>query len=256
MMLDKICSPILKFLDNKTVMLVVTIILILLSSTIFGNINHSIRMFASNKLVRLIWVLLIVCVATKHMCLAILLAVLYVISLGGISEFFENSGEEKKEEDTSMKKDEKKEKKEDDSVKSEEFKSATDIASVASQANLANKPKFETAGGFTNKKDSKEESSDMLATAMDTLMAPFQPKPATKEDFIPFFMTNKDFESGYESSLKGSSKKGCLATDPNHFELVGDACKPVAVFEGELNAQGMNDITGFNMNNNMTAQPI
>ena len=236
MMMDKICAPILKFLDNKTVMLAVSIILILLVSTIFGNINHSIRMFASNKLVRLIWVLLIVCVATKFQCVAILLAVLYVISLGGVSEFFENA-EEKKEEDASSMKEE----------KSEEFKSEISIR-----------------GGFTNQKDEtnkKEEKKedkpeDMLATAMDTLMAPFQPKPATKEDFVPFFMTNKDFESGYESSLKGSSKKGCLATDPNHFELVGDACKPVAVFEGELNAQGMNDITGFNMNNNMTAQPI
>ncbi len=238
-MFDKICAPILKFLDNKTVMLVVTIILILLSSTIFGNINHSIRMFASNKLVRLIWVLLIVCVATKFQCVAILLAVLYVISLGGVSEFFENA-EEKKEEDASSMKEE----------KSEEFKGNYSIAK-GGFANQADETK-------TDKKEEKKEEKpeDMLATAMDTIMAPFQPKPATKEDFVPFFMTNKDFEAGYESSLKGSSKKGCLATDPNHFELVGDACKPVAAFEGELNAQGMNDITGFNMNNNMTAQPI
>ena len=237
-MFDKICAPILKFLDNKTVMLVVTIILILLSSTIFGNINHSIRMFASNKLVRLIWVLLIVCVATKFQCVAILLAVLYVISLGGVSEFFENA-EEKKEDGSSMKEE-----------KSEEFKGNYSIA----KGGFANQADETTTDKKEEKKEAKPE--DMLATAMDTLMAPFQSQPATKEDFVPFFMTNKDFESGYESSLKGSSKKGCLATDPNHFELVGDACKPVAVFEGELNAQGMNDITGFNMNNNMTAQPI
>lgn len=233
------CSPFLKFLDNKTVMLAVSIILILLVSTIFGNINHSIRMFASNKLVRLIWVLLIVCVATKHMCLALLLGLLYVVSIGGVSEFFENS-EEKKEESTHPMGEEKKE--------SEEFKGNYDIKK-GGFANQGEEKKDE------DKKEKKEDKpEDMLATAMDTLMAPFQPKQ--KEDFIPFFMTNKDFESGYESSLKGSSKKGCLATDPNQFELVGDACKPVAVFEGELNAQGMNDITGFNMSNNMTAQPL
>ena len=229
-MLDKICSPILKFLDNKTVMLAVSIILILLVSTIFGNINHSIRMFASNKLVRLIWVLLIVCVATKHMCLALLLGLLYVVSIGGISEFFENS-----EESTDSMDEEKK--------KGEYFES---------------KGTFNVKkGGFANQGDEEKKEAqpaDMLANVMDSLMDPFQNK--TKEDFIPFFMTNKDFESGYESSLKGSSKKGCLATDPNLSELVGDACKPVAVFEGELNAQGMNDITGFNINNNMTAQPI
>lgn len=237
-MFDKICSPILKFLDNKNVMLAVSIILILLVSTVFGNINHSIRMFASNKLVRLIWVLLIVCVATKHMCLALLLGLLYVVSIGGVSEFFENS-EEKKEESTNSMGEE---------MKKEEFKDG--------EMNL-NKNTFANKED-ENKKDKKEtkeaKPEDMLATAMDTLMAPFQPKQ--KEDFVPFFMTNKDFESGYESSLKGSSKKGCLATDPNQFELVGDACKPVAVFEGELNAQGMNDITGFNMSNNMTAQPL
>lgn len=243
MMFDKMCAPILKFLDNKNVMLVVTIILILLSSTIFGNINHSIRMFASNKLVRLIWILLIVCVATKYQCVAILLTILYVISLGGVSEFFENAEEEKKEEDVSSMKEE----------KSEEFKGNYSIA----KGGFANQGDNEKDGKVEKKEEKKEaKPEDMLATAMDTLMAPFQPKPATKEDFVPFFMTNKDFEAGYESSLKGSSKKGCLATDPNHFELVGDACKPVAAFEGELNAQGMNDITGFNMNNNMTAQPV
>lgn len=220
MMLDKICSPILKFLDNKTVFLVVCIVLILLLSTIFGNINHSIRMFTSNKLVRIVWVLLIVCISQKHMCLALLLGLLYVISIGGVSEFFENS-EEKKDEPE---------------MKSEEFK------------NTEKKEEKE--------KEEKKETNpeDMLSSVVDTITSPFKPKE--KEDFIPFFMTNKDFEAGYDSSLKGSSKKGCLATDPNHFELVGDACKPVAVFEGELNAQGMNDITGFNMNNNMTAQPI
>ena len=214
MMLDKICSPFLKFLDNKNVMIVITIILILLSSTLFGNINHSIRMFASNKLIRLIWVLLIVCIATKHVCLALLLSILYVISLGGVSEFFENSEIEEKKEEIQ---EEVKEKKEE---------------------------------------DVKEKNDDMMATVMETVMAPFQSQPTTKEDFIPFFMTNKDFENGYDSALKGSSKKGCLATDPNHFELVGDACKPVEVFHGELNAQGMNEITGFNIDNRMTAQPL
>jgi hypothetical protein len=236
MMMDKICAPILKFLDNKTVMLAVSIILILLVSTVFGNINHSIRMFASNKLVRLIWVLLIVCVATKHMCLALLLGLLYVVSIGGVSEFFANSvPQEEKNQQEQMKKEREEEMKKE---KEEEMK----------------KDKEEQK--FTNQGDVKKEAQpkDMLVTAMDTLMAPFQTE--TKEDFIPFFMTNKDFESGYESSLKGSSKKGCLATDPNLSELVGDACKPVAVFEGELNAQGMNDITGFNINNNMTAQPL
>ena len=240
MMMDKICAPVLKFLDNKTVMLAVSIILILLVSTVFGNINHSIRMFASNKLVRLIWVLLIVCVATKHMCLALLLGLLYVVSIGGVSEFFENS-EEKKE---------------------SEAEDITEPFAKKGKSCKTNEPfknKNEESSEMKEKDDSTDENKkaqpeDMLVTAMDTLMAPFQPK--TKEDFIPFFMTNKDFESGYESSLKGSSKKGCLATDPNLSELVGDACKPVAVFEGELNAQGMNDITGFNINNNMTAQPL
>ena len=235
MMMDKICTPILKFLDNKTVMLAVSIILILLVSTIFGNINHSIRMFASNKFVRLIWVLLIVCVATKHMCLALLLGLLYVVSIGGVSEFFANSDPQEEKNQQEMEEEMKKEREEEMKKDKEE-----------------QKQKFTNQGDVKKKKE--EQPEDMLKTTMDTLMAPFQPK--TKEDFIPFFMTNKDFESGYESSLKGSSKKGCLATDPNQFELVGDACKPVAVFEGELNAQGMNDITGFNMSNNMTAQPL
>lgn len=79
-----------------------------------------------------------------------------------------------------------------------------------------------------------------------------------QEDFIPFFMSNNDFEKQYDSGMATTTHKSCLSTDPNQFELVGSACSAVSTFDGELNAQGMNSVMGFNMHQttSQTAQPI
>ncbi len=232
---EKTCASVASFLDNKTFHLAFTIILILLVSTLFTNLNHSLRTFANNKLVRLLWVLLIVCVATKHMPCALLLAVLYVLTICGFYEGFE-----------------------DVMTKENVPTTAPDVKVGKGEAASGNVPtRGPNALPPVNKGDKKDKvDADMLKSIMDSAKEMIPKTSETKEDFVPFFLTNRDFEDNYESPLKGGRKGACLSTDPNHFELVGDACKPVAVFEGELNAQGMNDITGFNINNDMTAHPI
>ncbi len=232
---EKTCASVASFLDNKTFHLAFTIILILLVSTLFTNLNHSLRAFASHKLVRLLWVLLIVCVATKHMPCALLLAVLYVLSISGFSEGFEDSAVMTKENVPTT---------------------APDVDVGKGEASSGNVPTVgpDALRGMKDRKEKKD--GDMLSAIMDSAKGMMPQQTETKEDFVPFFLTNRDFEDNYESPLKGGRRGACLSTDPNHFELVGDACKPVAVFEGELNAQGMNDITGFNINNDMTAHPL
>lgn len=123
-----------------------------------------------------------------------------------------------------------------------------------------------------NEEDSDSvESSERSSSKLSEKKNKKQEDPTTKEsfenkddeediqeDFVPFFMSNNDFEKQYDSGMAKTTHKSCLSTDPNEFELVGSACSAVSTFDGELNAQGMNSVMGFNMNQStsQTAQPI
>jgi len=244
--LENVWSKIIRVFDNKTVQLATTVILFLLLTTLFSNINRSIVDIMDNKFIRIIVLIFIVALIPRHPTIAILLAMVYIISMRGAVEFFENMGTTTEETiaATVPQNDEtKEEKKEEVKEKVEE------------------KKEEKTSEGFKKSKNSIPNSLDVDAfvnQATDLLDGMLGvEKPEQAEHFIPFFMSNSDFETSFDSPLKTARhNKGCLNTDPNHFELVGDACKPVATFRDSLNAQGMNEIAGFNIDNNMTAQPI
>ena len=242
--LENVWSKIIRVFDNKTVQLATTVILFLLLTTLFTNINRSIVDIMDNKFIRIIVLIFIVALIPRHPTIAILLAMVYIISMRGAVEFFENMGtttdetiaatvpqndetKEEKKEEVKEKVEEKKEEKKD-----EGFGCGRKCPTSVSEQFI-------------------DQATDLLDGVLGVQ------KPEVKEDFIPFFMSNNDFETSFDSPLKTSRhNKGCLNTDPNHFELVGDACNPVATFRDSLNAQGMNEIAGFNIDNNMTAQPI
>lgn len=227
---EKVWSSSLKFLENPTVVLILTVVLVLLSSTLFSNINDAIRGIFSNKIVRLIVIILIVYISPKNPMVGILLAIVYLLSITPYEHFDSepasypfggetllqmqdnNSGdqtnEEKKDKDTS------------------EINQALENRQNVT-AQIVNQEHFE------NNDEDEEEA----------------------EHFIPFF-SNNDFESSSFASAQKKNQENCLSTNPNGFELVGNACAPVQAFTGEFNAQGMNDITGFNLDNQMTAQPL
>ena len=73
-----------------------------------------------------------------------------------------------------------------------------------------------------------------------------------KESFFPL---NNNYtettDSGYhkESENYENNENACLNNYNPHYEAVGDVCNPVATFQNELNAQGINHISGFNESN-------
>lgn len=229
--IEKVWSSSLKFLENPTVVLILTVVLVLLSSTLFSNINDAIRGIFSNKIVRLIVIILIVYISPKNPTVGILLAIVYLLSITPYEHFNsepasypssgetllqmqdDNSGnEEKKDEDTT------------EINQGYETRQNQDVE-------LAKPEHFENSG-----EDGDEEEEGT-------------------EHFIPF-LSNNDFESSSFGASKKRDQGNCLSTNPNGFELVGNACAPVQAFTGEYNAQGMNAITGFNLDHQMTAQPL
>jgi hypothetical protein len=218
--LSKIWNDSLKVLDNTYVSSIIIFILFLLVSGLFSNINHEVKKLLNNQIVRVIIVLLIIWVAPKNITIAILLAVLYCMSMHGMTlkglmglERFEN-----KKEDEDMEK-----------FENEDEEKKEDVENFEND----DEEKKDDVENFENE-DEKEE---------------------VKEDFIPF-LTNRDYESNFSSAPQPTSN--CLSTDPNQFDLVGEPCSAVATFEGEFNAQGMEPIMGFNLNQtaSQTAQPL
>ena len=92
----------------------------------------------------------------------------------------------------------------------------------------------------------------------------------TTENFIPLLTQNNDYSDESKNEYTSFSQEveedrkimksndpssSCIQTDPIHNEVLSDPCTPVATFKNELNAQGMNDITGFSFTD-MTASPL
>lgn len=231
--IEKVWSSSLKFLENPTVVLILTVVLVLLSSTLFSNINDAIRGIFSNKIVRLIVIILIVYISPKNPTVGILLAIVYLLSITPYEHFdsepasYPFGGETLLQMQDNNSGDQTNEEKKD--------KDTSDINKALQErqgesAQLAKQEHFENQG--------EEEEEDEEA-----------------EHFIPF-LSNNDFESGSFASPQQKAQGNCLSTNPNGFELVGNACAPVQAFTGEYNAQGMNAITGFNLDHQMTAQPL
>ena len=95
-MFEKLCSGPLKFLENKTFLFVLTIILVLLNSTFFPDVHHMLKDFTSNKIIRLILILVIICISMKSIPVGILLAIFYLITICSSIEMFEDGKTMKK----------------------------------------------------------------------------------------------------------------------------------------------------------------
>ncbi len=240
---SKMWNDSLKVLDNSYVSCIIIFILILLASTLFSNINSEIKRIFSNKIVRLIIVLLIVWVVPKNVTIAILLAVVYCSSIHGFRfEGFENEDEENRKEKKSMKDD-----------KDMKDKKEMNKQSEKDKKDMKDKDMKESKSKKDMDMETFENEDEEVEEAFEN-----EDEEEVQENFIPF-MSNNDFEQQFESGMKGSSRsENCLSTDPNQFDLVGSACSAVATFDGELNAQGMNSVMGFNLNQSpsQTAQPI
>jgi hypothetical protein len=163
----------LSCMDNIYVKVIIYVVLILYSSTIFENINMYVGSLYKYSFVKIIVLLLIVALSMKCPAMGILLAISYVISI-----IYEKHGERPL-----------------DLLRREGFSDDDD-----------------------ERRDDDENERDV-------------------ERFIPT-------ASGDEFSMNSNNDSGYCP--PNLVsESLSDPCTPVATFKGELNAQGLNQISGF-----------
>ena len=180
--LGKGISGSLSCMDNIYVKVIIYVVLILYSSTIFENINMYVGSLHKYSFVKIIVLLLIVALSMKCPTMGILLAISYVISI-----IYEKHGER--------------------------------------PLDLLRREGFSDEEDERRRDDDRGRDDDRRRD--DERFETFIPTASGDE-----FPMNSDDNSGY--------------CPPNLVsESLSDPCTPVATFKGELNAQGLNEISGF-----------
>lgn len=192
--LDNCINKSLKVLDDTNVYVSLLFILFLYNTCLFKNINSYVSSLYDYSVVRVVVLLLIIYVSRKSTCLAILLAMAYVISLyfNSLNENFE-------------------------SMNMDNYKSV--------------------------------DNNDMMDQEEDDMMKDDMMKDDTVESFMSVPMVTKDSNIKETSNMSNLNMKECLNNySPKNME-VNNVCNPVATYQGEMNAQGLNYPIGFDKNN-------
>jgi hypothetical protein len=239
----------LKFLDNEFVYWIIVIILFLYNTCIFMNINDFFSNMYEFGIVRVIVLLLILYVSQKSYLIALLLAMSYLLSVKFNKENFESMMNNQDsmhnseyEEDSNKHKDkhhsEEMEKYNNNMIDS----SAMDFNAEDQKMGVTNQFSDKTSDemeGFNNNlfvsrsMDFTEEDQDM---GVNNQFGDSKVKET--------FSSEESSGSMMNNSL---NKTECLQNYHPKHQTVGNLCQPVATFEGEFNAQGLNYPIGFNM---------
>ena len=256
--LKKVWLNSLSFLDNYYINSIIVVILLLYTSELFENINISVGNLYQSAIIRVIILLLIVYISQKDTTIAILLAITYVISLQ-YKMYNENFISQKP--SSINLQDIKHEIKKELQEEMEEMKE------------LMQKP-MERFDDEMMESPMPPSSPPMGGQSGRKPIESFFPlKDNSKEHFIPLMYNDKDFnintaskkkqiqvqvkeeDLSHVSNLSNSnlsnsnlSNSECLNNYTPRFEEVGDVCSPVATFQNELNAQGLNFPEGFDSN--------
>ena len=256
----------LSILDNSYVNFSVVVILILYCSLLFTNINAAGGALYNSVIVRFIVLLLISYLAHKDTNIAILLAIAYLISVKymSISEKFdgmntslnysnipegemyespsyeqphEEMHEPSMHEDTSM---------------SEPSMSEPSMHEPSMHEPSMHEPSMheephEEMHEMPSYEQPREESHEIMENYDDIVHT-----QANNDVLESVYPPNEHYVSKSVASEFKNSNKKCvdnLLNTKNY--VVADDCKPVATFENEFNAQGMNYPSGFNLYDNM-----
>jgi len=216
--LGKGISGSLSCMDNIYVKVVIYVVLILYSSTIFENINMYIGSLYKYSFVKIIVLLLIVALSMKCPTMGILLAISYVISI-----IYEKHGERPldllRREGFSDEEDERR--RDDDRGRDDERRRDDD------RGRDDDRRRDDDRGRDDDRRRDDDRGRDDDRRRDDERFETFIPTASGDE-----FPMNSDDNSGY--------------CPPNLVsESLSDPCTPVATFKGELNAQGLNEISGF-----------
>jgi flagellar biosynthesis GTPase FlhF len=211
----------LSFLDNSYVNFTIVVCLILYSSLLFTNINIAGGILHNNFLVRIIILLLISCLAFKDTNIAILLSIAYLISLRYIdmSEKFELSNMHNEDQQHHEEEHHEEEHHEEEHHEEEQHHEEQENENQQNEDQLQNK---------------MMESNSDIESYINT-----EREQVYNDQLKNIFKTNENYENQKCNKNIGYTNNS----------LVTDNCTPVQTFKNELNAQGMNDISGYNLSN-------
>ena len=211
----------LKFLDNEYIYCIIVVILVLYNSLLFMNVNDFFSNIYKFGLIRVIILLLIVYFSQKSYLISLLLALSYTLSI-----YFERSVFENK----------------------ENF-SENEYMNYNTSDETHDETHDETEM-YNNHQETQEENE-------------MYNNQETQDETENFFtlnngigltenMSNQNNENDNENEKKNImnnalSQNECINNYKPSFKNVGDVCSPVATYEGEFNAQGLNYPIGHNM---------
>jgi hypothetical protein len=188
--LQKGISGSLNCVDNIYVKVIIYVILILYSSTIFENINMYVGSLYKYSFVKIIVLLLIVALSMKCPAMGILLAISYLVSI-----IYEKHSER--------------------------------------PLNLIRREGFSDADDDDERRDKRQERRNKRQDEINNEESPI-------ESFIPTISRDNNDEFDMNSNDNSGYCPPNLVSDS-----LSNPCTPVATFKGELNAQGLNQISGF-----------
>jgi hypothetical protein len=187
--LQKGVSGSLNCMDNIYVKVIIYVVLILYSSTIFENINMYVGSLYKYSFVKIIVLLLIVALSMKCPAMGILLAISYLVSI-----IYEKQGQR--------------------------------------PLNLLRREGFRS----DDYDDDDNKRHDKISERLDEM----QYGETKLESFIPTVSRDNNDEFDMNSNDNSGYCPPNLVSDS-----LSDPCTSVATFKGELNAQGLNQISGF-----------
>ena len=265
--LKKVWLNSLGFLDNCYINSIIVVILLLYTSELFENINISVGNLYQSGIIRVIILLLIVYISQKDTTIAILLAITYVISLQ-YKMYNENFISQKP--SSINLQDIKHEIKKELQEEIEEIKESMEPSNMMEPPMPPSGPAMGGQSGRKPKEYFMEPPMPPSGPAMGGQSGRkpehfFPLKDSSNEHFIPLMYNDKDFNINTASKKKqiqvqvkeenlsnvsnlnnsNLNNSECLNNYTPRFEEVGDVCSPVATFQNELNAQGLNFPEGF-----------
>ena len=265
--LKKLWMSSLSFLEHNLVYSVIVFVIVIYTLGIFDGINSFIGGLYNYFIIRLIVILLIIWIAPKDPTLAILLALSYAVSLQymSTSENFVAPIQQEESVAKNMLHHQNK-------MRLEQFAAAQRDAmntNVNSGKNVSNKNmdmnkrQIQEEAMMNSKKmnrqmqeeammNNKNMNKQMQEEAMNNKRNNTKKNnehffPLTRnvqENFFPLMNAPQEQNKNNTPNTPNKSNE-CMDLYVPEYEAVGNVCSPVATFQGELNAQGLNSPSGF-----------
>jgi hypothetical protein len=230
----------LKILDNQHVYCAIVVILFLYNSLLFININDFFSNIYKFGIVRVIVLLLILYTSQKSYLISLLLAMSYILSIyfdrekvHNTENFFNND------EDSAPKGI-------NDMINSNNAltydSEEINQNSVMNDQNMMNSSN--TIESFAAHEEEHMMHSEKKNMKHDEKKMPHGEENMMKHQNVMESMTNINEKNMMNNTL---TETECLQNYKPKFDSVGNVCSPVATFNDEFNAQGLNYPIGYNV---------